>query len=137
MKHPPQEPDLLPSNLVVAAILGVIVAIVIGCVIARGIATWRTAALRGDASAAAERMQGVPPQVVPPDVNAIETLPFSVEAQGLASHQVAEAWLSGYGWVDRGRRILHVPIGVAFDAYLAKLASGSASGPAPRRGGTP
>lgn len=137
MKHPPQEPDLLPSNLVVAAILGVIVAIVIGCVIAHGIAAWRTAALGSDASAAAERLRGVPPEVVPPEVNAMETLPFSVDAQGLTSHDVAEAWLSGYGWVDRGRRILHVPIGVAFDVYLAKLASGSASGPASRGGGTP
>jgi len=137
MKHPPQEPNLVPSHLVVAAILGVIVAIAIGCVIAQGIAAWRTAVLRSDASAAAERMQGVPPEVVPPEVNAIETLPFSVEAQGLASHQVAEAQLSGYGWVDRGRRIIHVPIGVAFDVYLAKLASASGAGPTPRRGGTP
>lgn len=137
MKHPAQEPDLIPSNAVVASILGVIAAIAIGCVIAQGIAAWRTAALRSDASAAAERMQGIPPEVVPPEVNAIETLPFSVDAQGLASHQVAEAQLSGYGWVDRGRRILHVPIEVAFDVYLAKLASGSAAGPTPRRGGIP
>lgn len=135
MKHPPQEPDLLPSNLVVAAILGVIVAIAIGCVCASAIANWRTAGLRGDPSAPAERMRGVSPVVVPPEVNAMETVPFTVEAQGLASHQVAEAWLSGYGWVDRGRRILRVPIDVAFDVYLAKLASGAASGPAPRRGG--
>lgn len=131
MKHPPQEPDLVPSNLVVAAILGVIVAIAIGCLCASAIATWRTASLRGDPGAPAERMRGVPPEVVPPEVNAMETVPFTVEAQGLASHQVAEAWLSGYGWVDRGRRILRVPIDVAFDVYLAKLAPG----PAPRRGG--
>jgi len=137
MKHPAQEPDLIASNAVVASILGVIAAIAIGCVIAQGIAGWRTAALRGDPSAAAERMQGIPPEVVPPEVNAIETLPFSVDAQGLASHQLAEAQLSGYGWVDRGRRILHVPIEVAFDVYLAKLASGSAAGPTPRRGGIP
>ncbi len=133
MKHPPQEADLVPSNLVVATIVGVIVAIVIGCVIARGIATWRTAVLRSDESAPAEQMQGVPP-----NVNAIETLPFSVEAQGPASHRVAEAWLASYGWVDRSRRVVHVPIDVALDVYLASgQASGQASGPAPRRGGAP
>jgi hypothetical protein len=136
MKHPAQEPNLVPSNLVVGATLGVIAAIAIGCLIAHAIATWRTAAQRSNPRAPAERLQGVPPEVVPPDVNAIETLPFSVEAQGLASHQVAEAWLSGYGWVDRGRRIIRIPIEVAFDAYLARLASG-ASSPAPRRGGAP
>jgi hypothetical protein len=134
MKHPPQDPDLVPANLVVATILGVIVAIVIGCVIAHGIAAWRTTALRSDASAPAERMQGVPPQVVPPDVNAMETAPFTVEALGFVSHRVADDWLSRYGWVDRGRRIVHVPIEVAFDAYLAAQ---QASGSAPRRGGAP
>jgi hypothetical protein len=137
MKHPAQEPNLVPSNLVVAAIIGVIAAIAIGCLAASAIATWRTAAQHSNPRAPGERMDGVPPEVVPPEVNAIETLPFSVEAQGLASHRLAEAWLSGYGWVDRGRRIVRVPIDVAFDVYLAKLASGPALGPAPRRGGTP
>ena len=128
MKHPPQEPDLVPSNLVVAAILGVIVAIAIGCVVAQGVATWRTAALAGDPSAPAEQMQGIPAEV-----NAIETPPFSVGAEGLEEHRVAADWLSSYGWIDRGRRIIHVPIDVAFDLYLARLASL----PEPRRGGAP
>lgn len=139
MKHPPQEPNLIPSNVVVVSTLGVIAAIAIGCVIAQGIASWRTAELGSNPRAPAERLRGVPPEVVPAEVNAIETLPFSVEAQGLASHQVAEAWLSGYGWVDRGRRILHIPIDAAFDVYLARLASapGPGPGPAPRPGGAP
>lgn len=132
MKHPPQEPNQVASNLVVGAILGVIAAIGIGCVVAHAIATWRTAAQRSDPRAPSERMRGSPVDV-PPEVNAMETLPFRVEAQGLASHRIAEAWLSSYGWIDRGRRILHVPIDVAFDVYLAKRASG----PAPRRGGAP
>ena len=136
MKHPPQELNLIPSNLVVAAILGVIVAIAIGCVVAQGVATWRTAEQRSNPRAPAERLRGVPPEVVPPEVNAMETVPFSVEAQGLASHRVAETWLSGYGWIDRSRRILHIPIDAAFDAYLARLARPS-SPAAPRRGGAP
>lgn len=134
MKHPAQEANLVPSNLVVAAILGVIVAIAIGCVVAQGIASWRTAEQHSNLHAPAERLRGGPPEVVPPDVNAMETLPFSVQAQGPESHRVAEAWLSSYGWVDRGRRIVHVPIDVAFDVYLATQ---QVPGPAPRRGGAP
>lgn len=138
MKHPPQEPNLIPSSLVVASTLGVIAAIAIGCVIAQAIASWRTAEQHSNPRAPAERLSGVPPEVVPAEVNAIETLPFSVDAQGLASHQVAEAWLSGYGWVDRGRRVIHIPIDVAFDAYLARLASTPSPGAAPRpAGGAP
>jgi hypothetical protein len=134
MKHPPQEPNQVSSNVVVAAILGVILAIAVGCVVAQSIAAWRSAKQGSDPSAPAERMRGVPPAVVPDEVNAMETLPFSVQAQGPESHRVAEAWLSSYGWVDRGRRILHVPIEVAFDVYLA---SRLASRPAAGRGGAP
>jgi hypothetical protein len=137
MKHPPQESDLIPSNLVVGSILGVIAAIAIGCLVAHAIGSWRSAELRSNPRAPAERLSGVPPEVVPPEVNAIETLPFSVDAQGLASHQVAEAWLSGYGWVDRGRRVIHIPIDVAFDAYLARLASAPGPAAPPRPGGAP
>jgi hypothetical protein len=129
MKHPPQEPNQVPSNLAVGALLGVIAAIAIGCVSAHAIAAWRTGELAGDPSAPAEQLQGVPAEV-----NAIETLPFSVEAQGLEEHRVAASRLSSYGWIDRGRRILHVPIDVAFDVYLA---SRPASRPAPWRGGAP
>jgi hypothetical protein len=64
-------------------------------------------------------------------------VPFSVEAQGLASHRLAETWLSGYGWVDRGRRIIRIPIDAAFEVYLAKQAAGPSAGPAPGRGGAP
>jgi hypothetical protein len=113
--------------------LGLIATIAIGCVIAQAIASWRTAEQHSNPRAPAERLRGVPPEVVPSEVNAIETLPFSVEAQGLASHRVAEAWLSGYGWVDRGRRIIRIPIVAAFDVYLARRMPG----PAPQRGGAP
>lgn len=133
MKHPLQEPNLVPANLAVAAILGVIAAIAIGCVAAHAIETRQTAEQHGDPRAPNERLRGVPPEMVPPEVNAMETLPFSVEAPGLESHRVAEAWLAGYGWVDRGRRILHVPIEVAFEVYLSSRRSQAASRP----GGAP
>src|SRR4051812_8719847 len=133
MKHPAQEPNLVPSNLVVAAILGVIAAIAIGCLGASAIAHRRSAEQRSNPRAPGERLRGVPPEVVPPEVNAIETTLFSAEAQGLESHRLAETWLSGYGWIDRGRRIVRVPIDVAFEVYLARQAPERG----PRRGGAP
>jgi hypothetical protein len=115
MKHPAQEPDTVPGGTITGAIIGVVVAIGIGGLVAYGILAWRTDVLAGDPSAAAEQMRGVPPEV-----NAMETRPFSVEAQGPGSHQIAEAHLSSYGWVDRAHRIIHVPIRVAFELYLAR-----------------
>jgi len=127
MKHPPQEPESVPAGAIIGAIIGVIVAIGIGGIVAYGIATWRTDELAGDPSAAAEQMRGVPPEV-----NAMETTPFSVEAQGPGSHRVAESHLSSYGWIDREHRIVHVPIDVAFDLYLAR-----GQGLASLQGGSP
>ncbi|HEX7836425.1 MAG TPA: hypothetical protein VF469_03130, partial [Kofleriaceae bacterium] len=115
MKHPVQEPNTVPAGPIAGTIIGVVVAIGIGALVAHGILAWRTDVLAGDPSAPAEQMRGVPPEV-----NAMETLPFSVEAQGLASHQVAESHLSSYGWIDRDHRIVRVPIDVAFDLYLAR-----------------
>lgn len=115
MKHPVQEPNTVPAGAITGTIIGVIIAIAVGVLLAYGIETWRSHELAGDPSAAAEQMSGVPPEV-----NAMETLPFSVEAQGLDSHRVAESYLSSYGWVDRDHRIVHVPIDVAFDLYLAR-----------------
>jgi transglutaminase-like putative cysteine protease len=95
------------------------VAIAIGALIAHGILVWRTDVVGGDPSAPAEQRQGVPAVV-----NAIETRPFSVEAQGIDMHRSAEVWLGRYGWIDHDQRIVHVPIDVAFDLYLARLRGG-------------
>jgi len=112
MKHPPQEPDVIPGRTVTGVGTGVVITLALGVVISLSIGRCRS------------RQLGhvwVPPPVSPAiqgDINAMETRPFSVEAQGLAEHQREEAQLHGYGWVDRSRRIVHVPIDVAIDLYL-------------------
>jgi hypothetical protein len=112
MKHPPQEPDVVPGPVVTGVGIGVVIALGLGVVIAMSIGSCRS------------RQLGhvwVPPLAWPEikgDINAMATRPFSVEAQGLAMHQREEARLHGYGWIDRSRRIVHVPIDVAIDLYL-------------------
>lgn len=127
MKHPPQEPDAVPSGLVTAIIGLVIVAIGVAVVIMRGMETHRTRELRGDPRASAVQRTGVPGEV-----NAMETAPFALEAQGIMDHELAGLRLGRYGWVDRARQIVHVPIGVAFDLYLARQQAAGA--PQARRG---
>lgn len=126
MKHPAQEPDIVPSGLVTLVIGGVILAIAIGVTVMWGIARYRTSELRGDPTALAEQRFGVPREV-----NAMEMVPFTEEAQGLASHELSEKVLNSYGWVDEKRQIVRVPIGVAFDLYLARHRS--ATSPVARR----
>jgi hypothetical protein len=115
MIHPPQEPDVLPSRLIATVIVSVIVAIVIGVSTMKIIEGYRTRELDGDPRAGAEEMSGVPASV-----NALETEPFVLPAQGVAENERAERVLEGYSWVDRDHQILRVPITVAFDLYLAR-----------------
>ncbi|MGE5181574.1 MAG: hypothetical protein ACM31C_05915 [Acidobacteriota bacterium] len=114
MKHPSQEPNVVPAGFITTVLGSVIAVIVLSCVIMRGIETWRTSDLHGNTSGPAEQMQGVPREV-----NAMETLPFSIEAQGIADNELAEGVLASYGWVDRAHGIVRVPIDVAVDLYLA------------------
>lgn len=104
MRHPPQEADAVSGGFIARIALGVVVTMVCALVIAY---------LLGGS-----HRQGV--TVVRPDINGIEMSPFATEAQGLAEHQHEEEQLSTYGWIDRDKRIVHVPIHVAFDLWLAQ-----------------
>jgi hypothetical protein len=120
MKHPAQEPDIVPSGLITLVIGFVILAIAIGVLVMWGIARYRTQQLHGDPTELADQRLGVPREV-----NAMEMVPFTEEAQGIASHELSDKVLNSYGWVDEKRQILHVPIGVAFDLYLARHRAGT------------
>jgi hypothetical protein len=113
MKHPPQEHDIVPGRRIAAVGLGVIATTVAGAWIAYGIARWSARDLgAGAADRAAPRTS--------PEVNAMERTLFATEAQGLELHRLAEAYLATYGWVDRDREIVHVPLAVAVEIYLAR-----------------
>ena len=110
-----QEPDLLPGKKVTTVLVGLIVIVVIGYV---------AAFLLGDCRA---RELGAPPdrrvteaERIPAEVNAMETTIFDEEAQGLEDQEVATERLDSYGWVDRERGLVHIPIEQAFDVYLER-----------------
>lgn len=120
MRHPAQEPDIVPSGLIMVVIGFVVLAMGIGVVVMWGIARYRTHELQGDPTELAEQRLGVLREV-----NAMEMVPFVDEAQGLASHELSDKVLNSYGWVDEKRQIVRVPIGVAFDLYLARHRAGT------------
>ena len=112
MKHPPQESDLVPGRTIATVAAGVVVASAIGVLAAYAI---RRASAR-------ELAGGAPPARphVPAEVNAMEAVPFSVEAQGLDMNRRAAAYLASYGWIDRERGLVHIPIEAAFEVVLAR-----------------
>jgi hypothetical protein len=109
-----QEPDVVPARPIVAALIAALIATALGTAIA-----WRLADCSGPAH---DRSAGAahPHNRVPPEVSAVETTQFEERAQGLEDRRAAEAWLSSFGWVDRERRIVHIPIESAIDLYLRR-----------------
>jgi hypothetical protein len=111
MKHPPQERDLVPGRTIAGISVGVIAATIAGVLVAWGI-------LRCDARDL-ERLSARPREV-PEEVSGIERTLFQLEAQGLEQNQRAAAHLSSYGWVDRDRGLVRIPIEAAFRALLER-----------------
>ena len=104
MRHPPQESDVLSAGFIAR--------------IAFGVAMTAAAALSVAYLLGGSHRQSI--QAMQPDINAIETSPFSTEAQGFDEHRSEEGRLSSYGWVDRNKRVIHVPMNVAFELWLAQ-----------------
>lgn len=102
MRHPPQEADLISAVFIARVALGVVGTMVVALVVAYLLGGSHTQ----------------PTPTIRPDINGIETSTFATEAQGLAEHHTEEQRLSTYGWIDRDKRVVHVPIDVAFDLWL-------------------
>lgn len=113
MNHPPQEPDVLPGRTLTGVGLGVVLATGAGVLLALALGRCRSRELGHDWVPAL----GQPP--ITGDINAVETRPFSVEAQGVEAHRREDLRLHRYGWIDRAHRIVHVPIDVAIGLYLS------------------
>ena len=111
MKHPAQEPDVIHGRAVTAIGAGVIVATVAGVIVAMLIERGRIHELH---------VASTPPPPFTGDINAMETRPYTVEAQGLDQHTRDEAVLGSYGWIDRAHGVVHIPIEAAFELYLQK-----------------
>jgi hypothetical protein len=113
VRNPLQEPDRVPGRKISGYIVGVVAATLAGVFIAVWIGSCR-----------AHEIDTVlvwpPTPAVPGEVNAMETRPFVVQAQGLEWNAANSDWLASYGWVDRARGIVHVPVDVAIDLYLAR-----------------
>ncbi len=114
MKHPPQEPDLVPGRKIAGVAAGVVASTIAGVLAAWGIA-------RCDArDVEDERFTRRVRDEASVEVNGIERALFRIEAQGLEMNQRAAAHLSSYGWIDRDRGIVRIPIEAAFQVVLAR-----------------
>ncbi|MCW5808601.1 MAG: hypothetical protein KIT31_39990, partial [Deltaproteobacteria bacterium] len=111
MKHPPQEPDVVNRHAIAMSGIGVTVAIAVGVVVVFLLAGSSTRELAAG---------GATRRGLPTEVSNVELAPFEAEAQGLEGNQYATHFLDTFGWVDRERGIVHVPIDTAIRLYLTR-----------------
>lgn len=113
MRNPQQEPDRVSGRRITSYIVGVVLATLAGVFIAVWIGSCRAHEIDNVLLWPAR-------QEVPGEVNAMETRSFSQQAQGIEWNAASADWLASYGWVDREQGIVHIPVEVAFDLYLAR-----------------
>jgi hypothetical protein len=70
------------------------------------------------------------PRTMPSTVSSVQTGLFA-RAAGASSTNAEAARLRTYGWVDRERGLVHIPVERAMDLYIAQARRSSSSQPAP------
>jgi hypothetical protein len=55
-----------------------------------------------------------------PEIGIVDQVPFEMTRSAVKTREQARAWLSSYGWIDRDKGVIHVPIDRAIDDFLAQ-----------------
>lgn len=111
-----QQPDRLPGRLIAGLAGTILGSVVAGAIAALLIA--RCGAPPGDL----EPLRGGEQPLRAPDVEGIEVSPFELPTQGERERADQRRQLDGYGWVDRERGLVHIPIDRAIDQIVSERA---------------
>jgi hypothetical protein len=115
--HVRLEEDAIPTRRIVVLLLATVAATVVSIALARVLHGTHERAL-GAVTA--------PVALAPPD-QVFHGL-IAVERTGQRDAANAREALTTYGWVDRDRRVIRIPVDRAIELELAALTSGSAPG---------
>ncbi len=107
-----QDPDRVPGRLVVVAAIVVVVTIAVSVVAVVLMTGELRGKLRSNPQGAAWE------EHIPAQVGHVESAPFGDATDAEREALAAREHLASFGWVDRTRGRVHVPIDVAMDLYL-------------------
>lgn len=111
--EPRQLPDLIPTTKITLIGIGALVIFTLGSLGAAGL--WKIGR---------NRWQPTGPPPIPGEIGRAEIgevfqIPFDAFGGGLALHDAQKRRLQSYGWIDRRRGVIHVPIDRAIDLFLS------------------
>jgi hypothetical protein len=62
----------------------------------------------------------VPKEIGKPEIGIVDQVPFEITRSAVRTRREQEQWLNSYGWIDRDKGTIHVPVERAMDAWLAQ-----------------
>jgi len=126
--HPRSEDDRISS--------GTIIGVGVGALLVFFVAGWITSAYL--AAKVGERpVLPIPPEIGQSKIGLVEQAPFDLAFRGERDRATRLQHLRAYGWVDRERGIVHLPIDRATELFLkGRRATGPEAAP-PALGGMP
>ena len=136
------DPDGVSGAVVIVVALAAALVMAMGVVVAWQLASNDTrapgAAPSGRFGAPPSEMSGIEMSLLVPargndeDGTATSRDAARMPPRARASNAEAARWLHGYGWVDRARGRVHIPIARAMELYVARQADAApAAGPEP------
>lgn len=111
--EPRQLPNLIPTTRITLIGLAAMVLFTLGSLGATEL--WRVGQKRWQPTGPPP----IPSEIGQAEIGAVFQIPFDAFAGGLALHAAQKRRLESYGWVDRPRGVIHVPIDRAMELYLA------------------
>lgn len=113
MSHPVQEEDKIPIPKIIAVAVIALIVFGIG-------ATWAVAIQRSEQhSIVQEHHTNGPDRSGSPEVGIVYQTPFNRSRYANDVKDAKEAWLTSYGWVDKAKGSVHVPIDQAMRKYVS------------------
>ena len=112
MSHPVQEEDRIPVSKIV------LVAIVSLAVFAIGV-VWSVSIQRSENQTVVQWHKPAGPDLTgQPEVGIVYQLPFNKSAYAADKKAEREQWLTHYGWTDKAKGTVHMPIELAIQKYV-------------------
>jgi hypothetical protein len=119
VSHPVQEEDRIPVGKIV------LIAVVSLAVFALGV-VWSVSIQRSENQTVIQWHKPAGPDLTgEPEVGIVFQVPFNKSAYAEDKKAEKQQWLGHYGWTDKAKGTVHVPIEVAIQKYVAQSAGAS------------
>ncbi|HVZ72517.1 MAG TPA: hypothetical protein VHJ20_09090 [Polyangia bacterium] len=111
---------------------GKVIGVGVASLLIFAVSIWWSSIILHSARADVVAKTGVPKEVpsreMPAEIGIVDQVPFNADHRLVGWRAERKAYLEGYGWVDRSKGVVHIPI----DLALQQVAGGASPAGAPK-----